>query len=133
MLLTKIDVIVKSDLEKTSRQSRRSWPSNEFSSWRQTTFSSCFSRERREAEQRERQEKERRERERQERERAERERREREQKSAVEAVDHHFQLSIELAKKVLIYNSKPSTRMTTLVLVRFSIEKLDQTCFPQPI
>ena len=30
MLLTKIDVIVKSDLEKTSRQSRRSWPSNEF-------------------------------------------------------------------------------------------------------
>ena len=72
-----------------------------------------FSRERREAEQRERerQEKERmekerlqRERDRQERERQERERREK-QLSAVEAVDHHFQLSMELAKKV----RKPST------------------------
>ena len=70
-----------------------------------------YCRERREAEQRERerQEKERmekerlqRERERQERERQEREReRQREkQLSAVEAVDHHFQLSMELAKKV---------------------------------
>ena len=66
------------------------------------------SRERREAEQRERdrQEKERmekerlqRERDRQERDRQERERREK-QLSAVEAVDHHFQLSMELAKKV---------------------------------
>ena len=69
-----------------------------------------FFRERREAEQRERerQEKERmekerlqRERDRQERERQERERREK-QLSAVEAVDHHFQLSMELAKKVRI-------------------------------
>ena len=63
-----------------------------------------YFRERREAEQRERQEKERRER--MERERLERERREREREqqklSAVEAVDHHFQLSIELAKKVII-------------------------------
>ena len=40
-----------------------------------------------------------RERDRQERERQERERREK-QLSAVEAVDHHFQLSMELAKKV---------------------------------
>ena len=45
-----------------------------------------------------------RERDRQERERQERERREK-QLSAVEAVDHHFQLSMELAKKV----RKPST------------------------
>merc|ERR1739838_1217686 len=64
------------------------------------------SRERREAEQRERdrQEKERMEKERlqrEHRERQERERQERErQLSAVEAVDHHFQLSMELAKKV---------------------------------
>lgn len=67
-------------------------------------------RERREAEQRERerQEKERMEkerlqrehRERQERERQERERQREKQLSAVEAVDHHFQLSMELAKKV---------------------------------
>ena len=67
----------------------------------------CF-RERREAEQREREraEKERQEKER--RERAERERLERErerqarekQLSATEAVDHHFHLSMELAKKV---------------------------------
>ena len=108
MLLTRIDVNVEkkmnqSDLEKTSRRSRRSWPSNDFLHDVKLNFFFFFSRERREAEQRERQEKERRERERQERERAERERREREQKSAVEAVDHHFQLSIELAKKVLIY------------------------------
>ena len=86
-----------------------------------SNYISSFFRERREAEQRERQEKERRERERQERERAERERREREQKSAVEAVDHHFQLSIELAKKVLISISKLSTTTTTLVVIRFSI------------
>ena len=61
-------------------------------------------RERREAEQRERerQEKERMEKERlqRERERQERERQREKQLSAVEAVDHHFQLSMELAKKV---------------------------------
>ena len=60
-------------------------------------------RERREAEQRERQEKERRERierDRMERERREREREQQQKLSAVEAVDHHFQLSMELAKKV---------------------------------
>ena len=63
-------------------------------------------RERREAEQREREraEKERLDKERRERERQDRERREREQRekqlSAGEAVDHHFQLSLELAKKV---------------------------------
>ena len=39
-------------------------------------------------------------RERQERERQERERQREKQLSAVEAVDHHFQLSMELAKKV---------------------------------
>ena len=74
-----------------------------------------FCRERREAEQRERDrlekervaEKERREREQRERERRDAERRERErqeqrqkQLSAVEAVAHHFQMSMELAKKV---------------------------------
>ena len=65
-------------------------------------------RERREAEQRERQEKERRERierDRMERERREREREQQQKLSAVEAVDHHFQLSMELAKKV-IYQKK---------------------------
>lgn len=77
----------------------------------------CF-RERREAEQRERerQEKERQELERRERlereQRAERDRREREhaakQLSAVEAVDHHFQLSMELAKKVFMTGSSTS-------------------------
>ena len=44
-----------------------------------------------------------------ERERLDRERREREREqqklSAVEAVDHHFQLSIELAKKVITLES----------------------------
>ena len=69
-------------------------------------------RERREAEQRERErhEKERLDKERRERERQERERREREQRekqlSAGEAVDHHFQLSLELAKKVNFYYIK---------------------------
>ena len=70
-----------------------------------------FCRERREAEQRERErqaEKERLQQEKERRERAERERIERERErqnrekqiSAVDAVDHHFQLSMELAKKV---------------------------------
>lgn len=131
MLLTRIDVNVKKKIESKWPRKNKSAKSSFlaikwFSSWRQTKFLLFFSRERREAEQRERQEKERRERERQERERAERERREREQKSAVEAVDHHFQLSIELAKKVLIIfvrNFEKPSMTTTFV----EIEKLDQT------